>query len=142
MVDCETAKKIAQTLLDASTVEEMALRFAALGLNFPEDPYSRCRILDGYMLHKRTRRNRVVYDELAKEIRRRNSDPDFPMWRPEREIMEKIAVYASMSVDLTDRQADQLFYEITHPRPPFANWRRMALVRYWRKMRRSGAWQA
>ena len=132
MTDRKTAKKIAHAILDASTVEEIALRFAALGLNFPDDPFSRCRLLDGYVLRRRNFRNRAVAKELT-NIARSKQDFSLTTRSPYKAILEKVAAYAAESVDLTDQQANQIFYELIYAAKPVAVWRKLALAQYWRK---------
>ena len=142
MVDRQIAKKIASAILDASTMEELAFRFAALGINFPEDPFSRCRILDGFLLCRKNRRNNIVSIALSNMVMfeaARTAGRSFCSSR--RTLLDKLETYASESVDLTDRQADQIFHEIVYANKPVAIWRKLALARYWRKKRKL-IWQA
>lgn len=142
MIKKDVAKKIAQIVLEAKTVEEIAFRFAASGLNFPEDPFSRCRLLAGYTQYHRARRDNIVaasISAMAKSIR--NSGNRYMYYSSRKAILDKVDAYAAESVNLTDQQANQIFYELVYAAKSVAAWRRLALARYWKKKGKQ-AWRA
>ena len=75
-------------------------------------------------------------------IARSKQDFSLTMYSPHKAILEKVDAYAAESIDLTDQQANQIFYELIYAKKPVAAWRRIALARYWRKKRKTRVWQA